>query len=255
MTDSPFARRTRLVGAALIAAISALSTSAHGQAPGAPGAPGAPEPSAISVSGLGEARVTPDRATATIGVETRRPTASQAAAENARQTRAVIEAIRAAGIAAEDITTNDYAVVPDYQYDQATRSSPLKGYFVRNTVRVRILKIENTGAVLDAALGKGANTIHSVELYSSTLQSARRDALANAVEQAKADAEVIAKAAGGTLGPLIELNSTEMVLPVLERVMAMRAMAAAPDSPTPIASGQQTVQARVAGRWRFLPGR
>lgn len=251
MSDSPIARLTRLVSAGLIAAISTLSDSAQGQAPGA----GTSEPAAIAVSGLGEVRVTPDRATATIGVETRRLTASQAATENARQTRAVIEAIRAAGIAAEDIATSDYAVVPDYQYDQATRNTRLTGYFVRNSVRVRILKLENTGAVLDAALAKGANAIHSVELFSSTLQSARRDALASAVEQAKTDAEVMAKAAGGTLGPLIDLNSTETVLPALERVMAMRTMATAPDGPTPIAGGQQTVQARVAGRWRFIPGR
>jgi hypothetical protein len=214
-----------------------------------------PDISAISVSGTGESRVTPDRAFVTIGVETRRPTAAQAGTENARQTRNVIDAVRGAGIAADDISTTDYSVTPDYQYDQPSRSTRVTGYIVRNAVRVRVLKLDQTGAVLDAALSKGANTIHGVELVASTLPSARREALANAVEQAKADAEVMARAAGGTLGPLLEMSSGETVVPVFEKAMMVRSMAAAADAATPIAGGQQTVQARVSARWRFIPGR
>jgi uncharacterized protein len=216
--------------------------------------PAGPEAAQISVTGTGEVRVTPDRALAVIGVETRRPTAAQAANENARQTRAVIDAVRAAGVLADDIATADYSVSAEQQYDQPTRSTRITGYVVRNTVRVRVLKLENTGAVLDAALARGANTVHSVELVSSTLPVARREALANAVEQAKADAEVMARAAGGTLGPLVEMSVQEWGGPVVEK-MVMRTMAMAADASTPIAGGQQTVQARVSARWRFLPGR
>lgn len=240
--------RLALAGCAAAMLVSSRPTSAQ--------TPVAPEGSAITVAGTGEVRVTPDRAFVSIGVETRRQTAAQAGAENARQTRNVIDAIRGAGIAAEEISTSDYAVMADYQYDQPSRTTRVAGYVVRNTVRVRVVKLESMGSVLDAALSKGANTIHSVELVASTLPSARREALANAVEQAKADADVMARAAGGTLGPLLELSSTETAVPIFEKAMVMRGMAAsAADAATPIAGGQQTVQARVSARWRFIPGR
>lgn len=208
----------------------------------------------INVVGTGEVRVTPDRALIVIGVETRRTTAAQAGSDNARQTRAVIDAIRAAGVTADDITTAEYSVMPEQQYDQPSRSTRITGYIVRNTVRIRVLKLENTGAVLDAALARGANTVQAIELTSSTLPAARREALANAVEQAKADAEVMARAAGGTLGPLLEVSVQDWGGPMVEKTM-IRTMAVAADAGTPIAGGQQTLQARVSARWRFIPGR
>ena len=244
----------RMGRAALGVAAFLMSLGAAGSQAKAQVAPPATEVPQISVTGTGEVRVTPDRALAVLGVETRRQTAAQAASENARQTRAVIDAVRAAGVLAEDIATADYSVSAEQQYDQPTRATRITGYVVRNTVRVRVLKLENTGAVLDAALARGANTVHSVELVSSNLSVARREALANAVEQAKADAEVMARAAGGTLGPLVEMSVQEWGGPVVEK-MVMRTMAMAADAGTPIAGGQQTVQARVSARWRYLPGR
>lgn len=238
-----------LLRAAALVPLSALAIAA----PLAAQTPVAAEQPAITVSGLGEVRISPDRALASVGVETRRSTAAQASAENARLTRNVIEAVRGVGVAADDISTSDYGVTPDYQYDQQTRATRITGYIVRNTVRVRILKIENTGPVLDAALSKGANMIHGVELVSSNLAAARREALANAVEQAKADADVMARAAGGTLGPLLEMSSADIAAPVFEKAaMTMRSVGASADV-TPIATGQQSVQARISARWRFFP--
>ena len=71
-----------------------------------------------------------------------------------------------------------------------------------------------------------------------------------------AGADVIAKAAGGTLGPLLSISSQmpDMPRPMdAPMVMSMRAKAA--DEPTPItAPTEQTVTAVVVGRWQFIPG-
>jgi uncharacterized protein YggE len=184
---------------------------------------------------------------------TRRPTAAAAGAENARTTKAVIDAIRAAGIGADDISTLDYSVSPDQQWDPKDRISRIIGYVVRNSVRVRIAKLERTGPVLDAALSKGANSISALDLSSSTLSSSRRLALAEAVEQAKADAEAMAKAAGGQLGGLLELSSQDAAMPVFESPKLMRTMAVADAAPTPVMGGSQTLQVRVSARFRYLP--
>ena len=82
------------------------------------------------------------------------------------------------------------------------------GYTVTNTVRADVRRIDDVGKLIDAALAKGANEISSLQFYSSKADSARRAALAAAVADARADAEVLARAAGGTLGALVELSTT-----------------------------------------------
>jgi len=77
-------------------------------------------------------------------------------------------------------------------------------------------------------------------------------ALAVAVANARADAEALARAAGGSLGALIEMTTGEPQVRPVEMAMA-RVAAAAPR--TPIEAGQQTVEATVTARWLFVPGR
>jgi uncharacterized protein YggE len=64
----------------------------------------------------------------------------------------------------------------------------------------------------------------------------------------------MAEAAGGRLGPLVELGTTPgEYRPFFAGEMVMRAQAAA--SPTPVSPGAVIVSATVNARWRFLPGR
>src|SRR5687768_10093557 len=64
----------------------------------------------IAVSSRAEVKVVPDRANIQISVQTRGETAAAAAAENARKQKAVIDALRALGIDAKDISTSGYNV-------------------------------------------------------------------------------------------------------------------------------------------------
>ena len=51
--------------------------------------------------------------------------------------------------------------------------------------------------MLDAALANGANQINSLDFFASNADSARHEALGQAVVRARADAEASARAAGG----------------------------------------------------------
>jgi uncharacterized protein YggE len=203
--------------------------------------------------GNGEVRVAPDRATINIAVETRAATAAAAGAENARRQQATLDALRKMGIAKELISTVEYNVSPDYQYDREGNKPPtVVGYVVRNTIRAEIRKLDDLGRVIDAALGGGANTIGAVEFSSSNVEGARQQALANAVANARTQAEAMAKAGGGTLGRLLELNSqayTRPPMPMLE-MAAVRAQAK-DVAETPINPGEFVVSASVTGRWEF----
>jgi uncharacterized protein YggE len=233
----------------------AVISAALGVAPALSFAQGAqsPMPPQIVTSGAGQARVTPDRATISIGVQSRAPTAAAAAADNARRQRAILDTLRAIGLASEDLSTNNYNVSPEMQYTPNGTVPPrVIAYTVTNTVRVELRKLEDIGRVIDAALAKGANEISSLQFRSTQADSGRRVALAAAVLTAKADAEVLAQAAGGSLGSLLEVSSTSVAPPRMFDV-ALRATAA--KASTPIEPGEQTVSATVTVRWAFVPGR
>ncbi len=206
----------------------------------------------IVTSGSGEATVSPDRATILIGVQTKAATAAQAGAENARRQKAVLDTLRALGLGSDQLSTMNYNVFPDMQYNQTNGTSRVVGYTVTNTVKAEVRRIDDVGRLVDAALAKGANEITSLQFTSSKADSVRRTALAKAVANARADAEALARASGGSLGQLIEVSTT--VQPIRPIAYDMARVAAAKAAPTtPIEPGQQTITVEVTGRWGFVP--
>lgn len=209
---------------------------------------------AVAVTGEGEAKATPDRALVVVGVESRAQTAAEAASDNARKQRAILDTLRSLGLTQQQLTTANYSVRPDLQYDPAGGEPRLRGYVVSNTVRVDLHRLEQVGPVIDASLAKGANTIHGLSFYLSDPAPSRRAAIVDAVARARADAEALAQAAGGRLGDLIELSTTGMGSgPVMYRA-AMDMSARGGMEPTPIVAGEEVVRASVTARWVFVPG-
>ena len=233
------------------ATIASLSLSA-GLAAQNPSVPPVPQ---IIVNATGEVRVTPDRATINVGVESRATTAAAAAAQNSQKQRAVIEAIKARGVAAEQITTSNFSVIPETRYDREGQAAPkVMSYRVVNSVLVELKRVDQVGPVIDASLAAGANQINSMAFGVQNADSARRAALSLAVTKARLDAETIARAAGGSLGTLLEVTAMDYGTP---RPMYMRAemSAQAADKSVPVEPGQEVITAGVNVRWQFLPGR
>jgi uncharacterized protein len=127
------------------------------------------------------------------------------------------------------------------------------GFIASNSVRVRTDQLERVGAVIDAAIKKGATSVVGLMFYSSNVDDARRTALAQAVENARRDAEVMARAAGGQLGALIELTSEQV--DIIRPPMPMFEMRQKAAAETQVQPGEEKVTAMVTGRWRFVPAR
>lgn len=204
----------------------------------------------IAVVSRGEVKVTPDRASIQISVQTRAETAAAAAEENARKQKAVIDAIRGLGVDAKDISTAGYNIYPEQRYEQ-NREPVVVGYNVTNTLFVDLKSVALVGKTIDAALGKGANMINSLQFYSSNTDNARREAIAIAVKQARADAEAAAKAAGGSIVALLEVSVGSYSAPPPRPIELRGQVAAAAKVETPISAGDQTVAVDVATRWQF----
>lgn len=210
----------------------------------------------IMTSAVGEVRVSPDKATISIGVQTRASTAAAAASQNSLKQRAVIDAIKAKAVPAEQISTSNFNVVPETIYDREGKAPPrTTSYLVMNSISVELKRIDQVGPVIDAALAAGANQINSLNFGIQSADSARRSALAIAVAKSRADAEVMARAAGGALGSLIEMHASESYVPgpPVPRMSDQRM--AAVEMSVPVEPGQETVRASVTARWTFLPNR
>jgi uncharacterized protein YggE len=210
---------------------------------------GAPVPAQIVTTGNGEVRLAPDRATIFVGVQSRATTAAAASSDNARRQRAILDTLKVLGLGSDQLSTMNYNVAPDIQYSP-NNPPRVTGYTVTNTVRADVKRLDDVAKIIDAALAKGANEISGLQFYSSKADSARRAAMELAVANARADAETLAKAAGGSLGPLLELSTSFSVRPMQEVFGA--APMAARAAPTPIEPGQQSVTASVSARWIFI---
>jgi uncharacterized protein YggE len=245
--------RASIVRASLALSTLLVAPALVAQQPTVPAPMPMPAPS-VEAGGYGEVRITPDRAVISVGVETRAPTAAAASAQNARLQRAVIDTIRALGVASAQIATVDYSVYPEQVFnpERGDTKPRITGYVVRNTVRVEVRKLEQVSSLIDAAIAKGANGINSLQFLSSNVEEARRRALAEAVKNAEADARAMAGAAGRCVQELVELTTQQARGP---SPMDMRArgavMAMAEAAPTPVEPGEQVVSATVIGRWRL----
>ena len=188
-----------LVGVIAVAALTSGcvpgTTLAQTQAPAPQTAAAAPAlPRTITVIGEGKVKTEPDMAQATVGVETAGPTVEEATGASAATMDAVLAALKLAGIEDKDIQTAGYNVWVDRQPSPEPRNTAEGGdgsitYRVHNNVSVTIRDLDQVGAVLDAALGAGANTVPGVSFLladPSTVESeAREKAVADAVAKAQ----------------------------------------------------------------------
>jgi uncharacterized protein YggE len=237
--------------AALVAAAAEDALAQSSQAVAIPMVP------ALVTSGQGEAKVSPDRASLLVNVQTRGTTAAAAAAENAQKSRAVLDALAKLGLPREQLGTEGYSVNPELRYDKDGGSPRVTGYVVTNTVRAETHRVEQAGAMIDAALGAGANMINSLSFYASSIDVPRREAIGMAVASARADAEAMARAAGGTLGALLEMSTQGATVPPrpMYDMATMTRGKVAQAEPTPINPGLQTVTVFITARWQFVSGR
>jgi uncharacterized protein YggE len=207
----------------------------------------------IAVTGRGEVKVSPDRATIQVSVQTRAATAAAAAAENAAKQQSVLAALRALGLGGDQLSTINYNVYPEQRYEQG-KEPVVVAYNVTNTILVDVRKLSQVGPVIDAALSHGANMITSLQFYASNTETARRSAIATAIEKARADAEAAARAAHGSLGTLLEINIGAYSPPPPRPMMMSRVAGVAQMDVTPINAGEETLSVEVSTRWRFIPG-
>lgn len=156
----------------------------------------------ISVEGEGSAYVVPDTAVISLGVNTKGETSAAVVEENTANMNAVLEAIKAQGIAEEDIKTTGYYLSPSYEYDENGNYTET-GYTLDQTVEVRLTDFEKIGSLISASSTAGANYVGGVEFTVDNPDAAKAEAREEAIARAKDKAEQIAEQSGLKLGDLV----------------------------------------------------
>jgi uncharacterized protein len=211
-------------------------------------------PRTVSVSGAGEVAAEPDLAHVTLGVEARRPTMAEARAEVSAAVERVLALTRSLGIDPKHVNSTRLQIQPEYSWNDRDRKRILLGYLVNRQVQVELRDLDQLGPLLERAVDAGVNQVGDPALDSSRRKELEREALVKAVQDARLNAETLARAAGVTLGPVRMLNgsSSPPMVPMYRQRVAM-ADAAAPAEAT-YQPGEMKFTASVNAEYDLVVG-
>ena len=164
------------------------------------------QPHTINVNGSAQVMLTPDIAYVSIGVHTEAQEATQAVASNNSKSQAVVDALTGQGIDAKDIRTTNFSIYPMDQYNPNTGEKIGTVFSVDNTVYVTMRDLSKIGAILDASIAAGANSVYGISFDVENKDTALAEARVQAVENARSQAEQLAQAAGVTLGDIQSIS-------------------------------------------------
>ncbi len=214
---------------------------------------GCGHPGVLKVAGHGESRVAPDQVMISLGVTTQAPTAAQAMTDNSTRQQAVLEVLKSAGVEGGDVQTSGLTLNPMMNYPENAPAT-VSGYMAQNMLTVRVTDIARVGEVLDSIVTAGANEMQGIRFIREDSQATEDEALGKAVADATHRAEVMAKAAGLELGPIIRMGEPEQRIPGPEPVM-MRAMTAdAAAQSVPVEGGEVAFTADVEVTYALIGG-
>jgi uncharacterized protein YggE len=193
------------------------------------------EPRVVVVSGQGEVRAQPDRATVTVGVLARRPTVEAARQEANRVQAALLGVTRGLQIPDAQVRSTRVNVSPEYTWNESKRQREFVAYAVQRQIVVDLRDIDKLGPLMEKSLTAGANDVQEPQLDSTKRKDLEREALVLAVEDARRNAEVLARAVGMAVGPARNVQGNGFSPgPPMPMAMARRdAVAASPPIEAP----------------------
>ena len=184
----------------------------------------------------------PDRAFVMIAAESRSRNSAEAQKQNAAAMTAVLQKIEQAGVPKDAIRTIGYELQPEFDYVNGRQT--FRTYVARNTVEVRLDDIDRVGVVIDAAGAAGATTITGIRFDVRNRAALERDALRQAVVDARTRADAAAAGAGATVDRVVRVEEEPHYEPP-RPMMRMASQSIERDVSTPVEPSTIEIQARV----------
>lgn len=205
----------------------------------------------LSLTGTATTMVKPDKVTVFLGLETTNKTANAALAANSKIMNAVIDALKAAGVKDNETSTSSFSISPNYNYSQSSNTTTRRiiGFTASNSIQIQSTNINNTSKWIDTAIAAGANTVDRIDfiLSDKKLEETKTNLIKQAMQDARAKADIVASAAGMKVVGLRSINLNEFAIqpPFPPPIPLAKQSLAAEARPTPIISGQEEVTTNV----------
>lgn len=200
----------------------------------------------FTVEGTGKATGVPDTAQFSVGVTKQAATVQQAKDQTNTVVNKISTDLKNLGIDEKDIKTADYSVNPNIDYTSGKQTTT--GYTVSTTMEVKVKDTNLANRALDTATADGANVVNGVSfgLNDDAQAKLEEQARGEAIKNAKAKAESIAKQAGIRLGRIVNVtvNPTSEPRPVVEKMSF--AQPADTGAPTQLQQGSNDVNVTVS---------
>lgn len=160
----------------------------------------------VSVVGQSKVAWQPDIANIVLGVRVDKASqAKDAVNQLNEQMNKIIEAIKSAGVPAEDIATQNYSLSP--QYDVVNEISKVSGYNANQQIKIKVRGIQEemkkVSQVIDKATEAGANEVLGIGFEPNDLEKLKQEARVKAIADAKSKAVEMSQAAGIRLGKIV----------------------------------------------------
>lgn len=187
----------------------------------------------ISVSGEGEVLASPDIATISFTVHEESKKVSDAQDMVSKKIKVVIAAVKKVGITDKDIKTQNYSSYPKYEWQEGTAScmglncppprpgkQVIVGYEVSQAVTLTVRNLELVNNTV-AALGQSeVSDISGPNFAIDKGDDLKAEARKQAIEKARAKAEVLAHDLGVTLVRVVSFSEGQNY-PIYARAMSM----------------------------------
>jgi hypothetical protein len=200
-------------------------------------------PPVLVTTGQAIVRVTPDLAHVRLTTEARAQTAKAAQQDESQRMASVQQALDAAGVKKDAVRTLSYDL--QLEFDFANGKQTPRGYVARHTIEVRVDDVGKLGDLIGKAVDSGAAGVAGIDFDAKDRRTLERDALKQAVEDARARADAAAAGAGTAVTGIVRIEEQRMLegpRPMMMSEMAGKVAATAP----PIAAGEIEIKAMVS---------
>ena len=225
----------------------------------------------ITVSGEGKVYAKPDVAIVSLGVTTTGATVSDVTTSNTDKMNSVIASVKNLKIDEKDIQTTNYNLTPVYQNYTIPAPMPMMypasggtissgvsstiirsgttliGYKLEQDVQVKIRDFTKIGDALSQSTTAGANVVGDLQFTIDNPEQFKEQARAEAIKQAKGNAQNLAKESGVNLGKLINVyEGYNNISPVMYDSAKAMGAGLSNSAPTPtIQPGQQEIDVTI----------
>jgi uncharacterized protein YggE len=203
----------------------------------------------VTVQATGTVKVVPDGVSFNFAVSVLAQSSETAMSDASATAEQVRGALESAGVAKDDIATQNVSVYPEY-VSSTTGTQTLSGYRAQQVFTVTLRDTAKAGEVVDAVIAAGGNTLQVYGVTPTLLdtEAAVAQAREAAIKSAQAKAKDYASLIDEDLGSVVyvtEIASPSSQIPL----MVSDAAESSPLAKTEINLGTQEVSVSVEVRW------